>query len=188
LRQQETLVELELATGEHELQRLSASSTLGEGSRSNQTAALGSCSDTVALLRTQEETDQREIAIEASETAAVLRIRRNNCRCECHSRFRNRLLVFPHRCSNFECCVRKSRSRKILAISPRWLQNIIRVSMVARGQKFNNYPKTRKQIREGSESNMYAKTGNLEGLKRLIENGLATPCDTTPDNWTLLHV
>lgn len=182
------MVELELATGEHELRTLSTSSTLGKVSRSDPIAALGSCLDTVALLRTQEEKDQTGIAIEASDTAAVLRIRKNNCRCECHSRVQNRLLVFPHRCDNFECCARKSRSRKFLAISPRWLQNIVKISIVARGQNFNNSPKTRKQIREGSEANTYAKTGNVEGLKRLIENGLATPCDTTSDNWTLLHV
>jgi hypothetical protein len=34
----------------------------------------------------------------------------------------------------------------------------------------------------------YAYHGDLQGVKRLIEDGLASPNDVDPDGWTVLHV
>jgi hypothetical protein len=34
----------------------------------------------------------------------------------------------------------------------------------------------------------YASRGDLQGVRRLIEDGLASPNDVDPDGWTVLHV
>lgn len=43
-------------------------------------------------------------------------------------------------------------------------------------------------VPEGSNAMRYVKHGNLEKLKLAIESGEATPWDTAPDGWSLLHV
>jgi hypothetical protein len=47
---------------------------------------------------------------------------------------------------------------------------------------------TYRSVPETSDSMRYAKHGDLNNLKACIESGDATPFDTGPDGWSLLHV
>jgi hypothetical protein len=182
------LIDLELANGEKDLPMLSVSSRLAEDPDSNPIGAAGTSSDKFALLGTQEEAEESSLAVESSETVIVLQKPGDKCSCECHSKFLSRLSIFANRCSNFECCIRKARPRRTRVISLRWLQEIVKDSMMTPDHDFTHRPTIWNRIAEGSEANTYAKNGNLQGLKGLIESGQATPCDTTHDNWSLLHV
>ncbi|PGH01468.1 hypothetical protein AJ79_07906 [Helicocarpus griseus UAMH5409] len=46
---------------------------------------------------------------------------------------------------------------------------------------------TYRMVPEGSNAMRYVKHGNLEKLKLAIQSGEATPWDTAPDGWSLLH-
>ncbi|WEW57464.1 hypothetical protein PRK78_002931 [Emydomyces testavorans] len=53
--------------------------------------------------------------------------------------------------------------------------------------KFRYNLNTYRMVPEGSDAMRYVKHGNLEKLKMAITTGEATPWDTAPDGWSLLH-
>jgi ankyrin repeat protein len=122
----------------------------------------------------------------------------NRCTCQCHNEkykaLRSQLEVLlppilsniTSRCTNFECCARR-RSREKIIVTPNWLNKFGRFSATARKPVLRNSLILREVLTEGCDANRYAKTGNVEGLRRLIADGVATPSATTPDGWTLLH-
>jgi hypothetical protein len=130
-----------------------------------------------------------------------------SCKCKCHQvsprplphhlrrTFRS---LFPkvqgdehmmRRCSRLEC--RKSNARLgqiFFVLRSVFLSKAIRLSTMARGLQLKIQVKTYRVIRECSEVIRYVQVGNLEGLKRVISYGQATPNDMGEDGWSLLHV
>jgi ankyrin repeat protein len=123
----------------------------------------------------------------------------NRCLCQCHnekfniirSELEARLPKFfvsaTSRCTNFECCARRYHPKRKIIIPSNWLRRLGISSIRARKAFLRNSLPVREILSEGSDVNRYAKTGNVEGLRRLIAARVATPSATTPDGWTLLH-
>ena len=123
----------------------------------------------------------------------------DRCLCQCHhakfsnlrtqleARFPRYFLGIASQCTNFECCARRNRSRGKVVISSKWLRETGIFSMTTRKTHLHNSLPIRGTLSEGSDANRYAKTGNVEGLRRLFANGVVTPFATTPDGWSLMH-
>jgi hypothetical protein len=125
-----------------------------------------------------------------------------NCYCNCHYHELNSsnilikanktvlgtLSTSGRRCSVSSCC-------RTVAVSPRKLvyprarfRNAVTSLVMFRGFKIKYYLNTYRDVGETSESMRYTKRGDLVRLKACIESGSATPFDTGPDGWSLLHV
>ena len=123
----------------------------------------------------------------------------DRCVCQCHNKKFSNLRAqleaqfppffsgFASRCTNFECCARRNRSRGKIVISSTWLREVGVFSMARRKSSPQVSLPVRGTLSEGSDANRYAKTGNVEGLRRLIAEGVVSPSATTPDGWSLLH-
>jgi hypothetical protein len=127
------------------------------------------------------------------------------CSCKCHGReislparrnanrgvpFFNLRFHFVHRCSTRRCRTNKTNTQPegTLTISKWMVKGAIAISLISQSLNNRVHLKAYKLVPESAESIRFATSGNLEGLKRLIQTGLATINDTTLDNWTLTHV
>lgn len=125
-----------------------------------------------------------------------------NCYCNCHSHDlsstnilikanKTILGIFspsPRRCSVSNCCRTVAVSPRKLVYPRARLQNVVTSLVMLRGFKIKHYLNTYRDVAETSESMRYTKRGDLVRLKACIESGSATPFDTGPDGWSLLHV
>jgi hypothetical protein len=78
--------------------------------------------------------------------------------------------------------------KKKLVISSSLFRQGLTSLMMSRGWTIKHHLNTYRIVPETSESMRYAKHGDLHNLKACIEDGSATPFDTAPDGWSLLHV
>lgn len=125
---------------------------------------------------------------------------RFDCYCRCHtqsiavskevfSRF-NAPVFRPEKgskieCSEPDCAGAISATRKIpSAFLHRAMARLLSLQGARTGYHLNTY----RMVPEGSNPLRYVKHGNLERLKLSMTTREATPWDTAPDGWSLLHV
>lgn len=171
---------------------------------SGHTARMASVSSNAeTLVPSEPAAHQLGINSVVSTSSALQELAVQNCSCKCHSTQTNvsdglrsmfevhfsRLSPFlGRRCSNSKCCTVKKGKQNSVSIQIRGLQKALRVVWISRNLRTRYWPVQRPEVPEGADSMMFAKSGKLEGLKRLIKSRAATPFDTAPDGWTLLHV
>ena len=127
----------------------------------------------------------------------------SDCTCQCHLTSTNQsssldlqpakasLSCFPQlvrRCSVRECQARKVGPRRTFIIPAKVFKRVVSISLILRWSHVQYHLKCARLVPESSFSIRYAMTGNLEGLRKLIESGQATVCESSPDGWSLLHV
>ena len=125
-----------------------------------------------------------------------------SCYCNCHSRGPNSsnmlikankivLGIFStsgRRCSVSSCCRTVTVSPRKLVYPRGRFQNAVTSLVMFCGFRIKHYLNTYRDVGETSDSIRYTKRGDLVRLKVCIESGSATPFDTGPDGWSLLHV
>lgn len=62
------------------------------------------------------------------------------------------------------------------------------IALISRGTRRNMELKVRPLIPNTSDAIRYCQVDDVDLLKDLILSGKASPWDTTPDGWSLLHV
>lgn len=133
----------------------------------------------------------------------------DDCQCKCHSaaaycsspsifqRIRHLLRgfrspsTFLHRCNQESCRTsRVKREELTYVLRSSWFKKSVSIFVsTALCQARLHMPlKYVRLVPETSESVRYTEMGDLGRLKNLIAHGSATPSDTTPDGWSLLHV
>ncbi|KAH0564757.1 hypothetical protein GP486_001851 [Trichoglossum hirsutum] len=131
---------------------------------------------------------------------------RADCRCKCHTKttyrwpdslrpvIGNTFLsfvgqpTFVRRCSRRDCQKAKVWSGELSYVFPSWLlKKMISVSLISRGFKRTFHIRNHNIVSEFSDAVRYTCKGDLLGLQMLFSKRLATPNDTTPDGWTLMH-
>jgi hypothetical protein len=125
-----------------------------------------------------------------------------DCYCSCHSEdertphlsLKRRMTVLsvvirPRRKCSAPNCQRTAppRSKKVVLPSANFSQALATL-VSSRGWTVKHHLNTYRSVPETSNSMRYAKHGDLNNLKACIESGEATPFDTGPDGWSLLHV
>jgi hypothetical protein len=80
------------------------------------------------------------------------------------------------------------RHEKKLVFPSPLFQKALMALMMNRSLTVKYYLHTYRIVPEWSVSMRYVKYGLLQNLKACIEDGSATPFDTAPDGWSLLHV
>ena len=125
-----------------------------------------------------------------------------NCYCDCHSQdqssanmtinmnkvLRGTLSKSSRRCSVPGCYRTVNVSPKRLVYPRARIRSALTSLVIFRGFKVKHYLNTYRMIAETSDSMRYTKHGDLARLKACINSGIATPFDTGPDGWSLLHV
>jgi hypothetical protein len=91
-------------------------------------------------------------------------------------------------CSNPKCQRTVPTNRKKLVFSSPDFRKALTSLMMIRSWSRKHHLNTYRIVPETSDSMRYAKHGDLQNLKACIEDGSATPFDTAPDGWSLLHV
>ena len=127
----------------------------------------------------------------------------SQCTCQCHltstcqsssldlQPAKSSLSCFPklvRGCSVRVCQARKVCPRGTFIISTKMFKKVVGISLISRGFNVLYHVRCAREVPESSYSITYAMTGNLEGLKKLIESGQATVCERSQDGWSLLHV
>lgn len=130
----------------------------------------------------------------------IRRACRFNCYCRCHSQSiavsRDVLSKFSAKlfrpdnpskaeCNEPDCEGAASSTRKIPAeVFHRAFSRLLTLQSARPAYPLNTY----RMVPEGSNALRYVKHGNLERLKTAMIMQEATPWDTAPDGWSLLHV
>lgn len=91
-------------------------------------------------------------------------------------------------CSNPKCRRTVLATPKKLVFPSSGFRKALTSLLMIRGWNRKHHLNTYRMVPETSESMRYAKHGDLHNLKACIEDGSATPFDTAPDGWSLLHV
>ena len=165
----------------------------------------GLSGDTVMGSDTEEE--DRALAKRASKTDGKhpysSEFCSSDCTCQCHltstyqsssldlQPAKSSLSCFPQlvrRCSVRQCQARKVGQRGTFVISTKTFKKVVGISLISRWFHVLYHLKCARVVPESSLSIRYAMTGNLEGLRKLIESGQATVCERSRDGWSLLHV
>lgn len=134
-----------------------------------------------------------------SDSLVIRRACRFDCYCKCHtqsitvtsevfSRFNTP--VFPPdkgakvECSEPDCAGATSAKRMSSMLLHRAMSRLLSLQGPRTGRHLNMY----RMVPEGSAPLRYVKHGNLDRLKLSMTRREATPWDTAPDGWSLLHV
>ncbi|GIC84283.1 uncharacterized protein Aud_000097 [Aspergillus udagawae] len=201
-----------LAPGMWNMPRRKSSSTgssIGSSTVSPATSIFSSLSESASsiTLPDQDETIQRPSlagvnrARSADTDALVIRRAcRFDCYCRCHkqsievsnvpfSKF-NSSMFKQSKTSRIECsepdCAGTTSSQTRVLPSAFFRRVVSRLaSMQGVGIRYNL--NTYRMVPEGSDAMRYVKHGNLDKLKMSISSREATPWDTAPDGWSLLH-
>lgn len=129
------------------------------------------------------------------------------CRCKCHIKISHQwphILRrsgasdvigsisrpnFSYRCSDHACKSRHVVRAGTVYITPSWLRKkAVFVSIFLRGLKIERHIRGHNIVAETSDVARYAIKGDIDGLRRLFSQRLASVHDCTPDGWSLLHV
>ena len=181
------------------------STPLAESDSRRPSDSSGLSGDTVMGSDTEEE--DRALAKHASKSDGKhpysSEICSSDCTCQCHlpSAYQSSspdlepatssLSCFPQlirRCSVRECLTRKANQRGTFVISTKTFKKVVGISLISRWFHVLYHLKCAREVPESSLSIRYAITGNLEGLRKLIESGKVTICERSRDGWSLLHV
>jgi hypothetical protein len=131
----------------------------------------------------------------------IRRACRHDCYCICHeepttkrssggfSRFNAQIFSQDNKpkveCSDPSCAAAISQKKPIpVSFFKKAMSHMMSTSSIKIRYHLNTY----RMVPEGSSAMRYVKQGNLEKLKLAIQSGEATPWDTAPDGWSLLHV
>lgn len=125
---------------------------------------------------------------------------RFDCYCKCHSqnislpneifsRFETPVLRPDKKskveCTEPDCAGATSASKRIPSMFfHRAVSRLLSLQSAKSGCRLNTY----RMVPEGANPLRYVKHGNLEKLQLSIKSREATPWDTAPDGWSLLHV
>ena len=127
----------------------------------------------------------------------------SNCTCQCHltSTYQSSSLDLQpaksslssfaklvRRCSVGECQARKVGPQGTFIMSTKMFKKVVGISLMSRGFHVLYHVRCARVVPASSYSINYAMTGNLEGLRKLIESGQATVCERSRSDWSLLHV
>jgi hypothetical protein len=97
--------------------------------------------------------------------------------------------VLVRRCTRADCRALQSELRRLFVVVHKaFVSRAIVLAAISRGLKIKLQIKSYPLVAETSDAIHYAQTGNVVGMKKLFSDRLATPLDTAPDGWTLLHV
>jgi hypothetical protein len=129
------------------------------------------------------------------------------CRCKCHkasmfplpsSFCRAFRRAFPsiindpvlvRRCTRADCRALQSGLRRLFVVVHKaFVSRAIVLAAISRGLRIKLQIKSYPLVSVTSDIMRFAHGNNLNGMRRLFSAGLATPRDTAPDGWTLLHV
>ncbi|OAX83301.1 hypothetical protein ACJ72_02334 [Emergomyces africanus] len=145
---------------------------------------------------------QSSALLETRSTGSLIirRACRHDCYCKCHdeptaseskgqsSRFNTRVFRENSKakveCSDPSCAAATSQEKPIpVSFFKKAMSNMMSTSSIQIRYRLNTY----RMVPEGSNAMRYVKHGNLDKLKLAIQSGEATPWDTAPDGWSLLH-
>ncbi|OJD18686.1 hypothetical protein AJ78_01301 [Emergomyces pasteurianus Ep9510] len=145
---------------------------------------------------------QSSSLLETRRTGSLIirRACRHDCYCKCHdepstseskeqsSRFNTRVFRENSKpkvdCSDPSCAAATSQEKPIpVSFFKKAMSNMMSTSSIQIRYRLNTY----RMVPEGSNAMRYVKHGNLDKLKLAIQSGEATPWDTAPDGWSLLH-
>ncbi|PGH34569.1 hypothetical protein GX50_02652 [[Emmonsia] crescens] len=145
---------------------------------------------------------QSSTLVDACSTGSLIirRACRHDCYCKCHNEFttgeskgqssRFNARVFREsskskvECSDPSCAAATSQEKPIpVSFFKKAMSNMMSTNSIEIRYRLNTY----RMVPEGSNAMRYVKHGNLEKLKLAIQSGEATPWDTAPDGWSLLH-
>ena len=129
------------------------------------------------------------------------------CRCKCHLKITHQwpqilkmsgasnmvgLLSrpsFSYRCSDHACKGRQALRAGMVYVTPSWLRKkAIFISVFLRGLRIERHIRALNIVPTTSDAARYAVKGDMDGLRRLFSQRLASVYDCTPDGWSLLHV
>ncbi|KLJ05610.1 hypothetical protein EMPG_10906 [Blastomyces silverae] len=136
----------------------------------------------------------------STSSLVIRRACRHDCYCKCHdgsttgepkaqsSRLNARVFRENSKpkveCSDPSCAAATSQEKPIpISFFKKAMSNMMSTSSIQVRYRLNTY----RMVPEGSNAMRYVKHGNLEKLKLAIQSGEATPWDTAPDGWSLLH-
>jgi hypothetical protein len=147
------------------------------------------------------------VGVHSPETPSWLGTRRKscafNCYCRCHSDDGEDMPHLPlkrnvtvlslitrtrRQCSEPRCQrIVQHRTNKLVLPSS-YFCKALACFVNSRSWTVKHHLNTYRMVPETCDSMRYAKHGDLKNLKACIESGEATPFDTVPDGWSLLHV
>lgn len=136
-----------------------------------------------------------------TDALVIRRACRFDCYCRCHkqsvkvskelfSEFNSPIFKQSKgsriECSEPDCADATSSQTRVLpsAFFRRVFPRLASMQEVRVRYNLNTY----RMVSEGSDAMRYVKHGNLDKLKMCISSREATPWDTAPDGWSLLHV
>ncbi|EGE78806.2 ankyrin repeat protein [Blastomyces dermatitidis ATCC 18188] len=140
------------------------------------------------------------VDLRSTSSLVIRRACRHDCYCKCHDdsttgepkarSSRLNVRVFRENskpkveCSDPSCAATTSQEKSIpVSFFKKAMANMMSTSSIQVRYRLNTY----RMVPEGSNAMRYVKRGNLEKLKLAIQSGEATPWDTAPDGWSLLH-
>jgi hypothetical protein len=141
----------------------------------------------------------------SSKTACQIRCPLS-CRCKCHSMLAKLLpatmrktlkRLFPtlggeprlvQRCNRLDCRLRNAGRTRIIVLHITLLRRAIETCILLRGFRFKIQPQFHPVVSESSDIVRFARIGELDAFKNLINTKQDSPLASTEDGWTLLHV
>ncbi|GFF26884.1 ankyrin repeat protein [Aspergillus udagawae] len=188
----------------------STSSSIGSSAPSQATSVFSSLNESVSCITVpdQEEAIQTPNPVRATsargvdtEALVIRRACRFDCYCRCHkqtlevtndvfSRFNSPIFRQSKglrlECSEPDCAGATSSQTRVLP-STFFHRAFSRLASMQRVRVMYNL-NTYRMVPEGSDAIRYIKHDNLDKLKMCISSREATPWDTAPDGWSLLHI
>ncbi|KAL4933218.1 ankyrin repeat domain-containing protein [Aspergillus undulatus] len=141
----------------------------------------------------------RASRVDDRDRLIIRRACRHDCYCKCHeepqsgeskrgfSRFGARVFHKSNppqaECSDPNCAGAQQNKAIPMSSFKRAMSQLMSSNNVKIHYRLNTY----RMVPEGWNAMRYVKNGNLGKLKMAIQSGEATPWDTAPDGWTLLH-
>ncbi|KAH8700369.1 ankyrin repeat protein [Talaromyces proteolyticus] len=179
---------------------LSATSSISSGKGSIATS-MSSASSHRRNSKSKGSLSESELAILDSDvkeqSLIIRRACRYDCYCKCHTQFtdtssKSKTRIYRQNnkskveCTEPDCAAATTSSQKgaiPVSMFKKAMSHLVSANSIKIRYNLNTY----RMVPEGSNAMRYVKHGNLEKLKLAIESGEATPWDTAPDGWSLLH-
>lgn len=180
---------------------LSATSSIssGKGSTATSKSSASSQQENTKSKSPLSGTESTTLDSDPKEQSLVIRRAcRYDCHCKCHmqsegtsTKSKTQIYRQKHKskieCTEPDCAQATSSSQKQaipVSVFKKAMSHLVSSNSIKIRYNLNTY----RMVPEGSNAMRYVKHGNLEKLKLAIESGEATPWDTAPDGWSLLHV